>query len=111
MIVEKGCVLAEELGHHYTTYGNILDEKDIRNVKQEKRARNWGYEKLVDIISIINAFNARTRNRYEIAEYLGVTEEFLQEAIDHYKGKYGLCHGVEGYIIRFEPLWVGKMFE
>ena len=23
---EKACVLAEELGHHYTTYGNILDQ-------------------------------------------------------------------------------------
>lgn len=23
---EKACALAEELGHHYTTYGNILDQ-------------------------------------------------------------------------------------
>ena len=25
---EKSCVLAEELGHHYTTVGDILDQSD-----------------------------------------------------------------------------------
>lgn len=40
----KGCILAEELGHYFTTTGNILDSKDFGNVKQEKRARNWAYE-------------------------------------------------------------------
>ncbi|RDY26240.1 hypothetical protein CHL78_014170, partial [Romboutsia weinsteinii] len=28
---EKICVLAEELGHHYTSYGNILDLSDTNN--------------------------------------------------------------------------------
>lgn len=32
---EKRCVLAEELGHHYTTVGDILDQSDIGNRKQE----------------------------------------------------------------------------
>lgn len=36
---EKACVLAEELGHHYTTVGNILDQSDTNNRKQELRAR------------------------------------------------------------------------
>ena len=40
---EKSCVLAEELGHHYTTSGNILDQKNIMNRKQEYRARLYGY--------------------------------------------------------------------
>ena len=26
--VEKTCVLAEELGHHYTSVGNIIDKSD-----------------------------------------------------------------------------------
>ena len=38
---EKACVLAEELGHHYTSYGNILDQSDTSNRKQELRARAW----------------------------------------------------------------------
>lgn len=107
---ERCCVLAEELGHHYTTAGNIIDLKDIRNVKDEKRAKNWAYEKLVGITGLINGFNAGATNRYELAEYLGVTEEFLDEAIKHYKEKYGLWYELDNYILRFEPLVVIKMF-
>ena len=39
---EKACVLAEELGHHHTTVGNILDMSDAGNRKQERQARLWG---------------------------------------------------------------------
>ncbi|GAA0082464.1 MULTISPECIES: ImmA/IrrE family metallo-endopeptidase [Clostridium] len=100
---EKRCILAEELGHHYTSSGNILDNSNISNLKQEKRARNWGYEKLIGIIDIINAFNAGTKNRYEMAEYLEVTEDFLELSIQHYKEKYGVLFEIDNYIIYFEP--------
>ena len=30
----KKCVLAEELGHHYTTVGNILDQSDARSIRR-----------------------------------------------------------------------------
>ena len=36
---EKTCILAEELGHYYTSSGNILDQSNINNRKQEKVAR------------------------------------------------------------------------
>ena len=36
---EKSCVLAEEIGHHCTTAGDILDQTDVMNQKQEYRAR------------------------------------------------------------------------
>ena len=36
---EKACILAEELGHHYTSVGNILDISDPANAKQERQAR------------------------------------------------------------------------
>lgn len=38
---EKACVLAEELGHYHTNYGDVLDQSDIRNRKQEYKARLW----------------------------------------------------------------------
>lgn len=44
---EKACVLAEELGHYYTSTGNILDMEDVRNRKQELRARFWAYNKQI----------------------------------------------------------------
>ena len=37
--IEKSCVLAEELGHYYTTVGDIMDQTDVSNRKQERRAR------------------------------------------------------------------------
>jgi len=108
---EKSCILAEEMGHHYKTHGNILDLKDIRNFKQEKIARNWAYEKLVCIHRLIDAFNLGVHKRYDLAEYLGITEVFLEEAIKHYKEKYGTYYEVDNYIIYFEPhLAILKMF-
>ncbi len=106
---EKACVLVEELGHHYTSFGNIIDLKDIDNVRQEKRARNWGYEKLVGIIDLINAYNKGISGRNNLAEYLSVTEQFLEEVITHYKEKYGVYYEIDNYIIYFEPLTVVKM--
>ena len=44
---EKTCVLAEELGHHHTSVGDIIDMTDIQNRKQERQARLWGYNKLI----------------------------------------------------------------
>lgn len=100
---EKNCILAEEVGHYKKSYGNILDYTDIKNVKQEKIARNWGYEKLVGIIQLINAFEKSIRSKHDLAEYLNVTEKFLEQAIQHYKEKYGTCYEIDMYTIYFEP--------
>ena len=67
---EKACVLAEELGHHYTSVGCILDQTDLANRKQERQARLWGYNKLIGLIGIVHAFNAGCQNKYEIADFL-----------------------------------------
>lgn len=101
--VEKTCVLAEELGHHHTSVGNILDMDDMRNRKQERQARLWGYNKLIGLTGIITAFRAGCQNRHEIAELLGVTEEYLQECIDCYRDKYGVYTEVDNYVIYFIP--------
>lgn len=100
---EKYEVLAEELGHHHTTSGNILNQSNIKNVKQEKRARNWGYEETVGIVQLINAFEKGIRSKYELADYLNITEQYLEQAIHHYKEKYGVCFEIDNYLIYFEP--------
>ena len=100
---EKTCVLAEELGHYYTSTGNILDQTDISNRKQERHARLWAYDKLIGLSGIIRGFEAGCQTRYELAEYLGVTEDFLQEAIDCYTEKYGACVQIDNYLIMFTP--------
>ena len=80
--VEKACVLAEEIGHYHTAVGNIVNLQDIENLKQEQKGRLHGYNRLIGLRGIISAFNAGCQNRYEVAEHLHVTEEYLQEAID-----------------------------
>lgn len=108
--IEKSCVLAEELGHHFTTSGNILDQSNVSNRKQEYRARLYGYNLQIGLIGLVRAFEHGCQNIHEAAEYLEVTEEYLLEAIQCYHQKYGLCATVDNYIVYFEPcLGVVKM--
>lgn len=100
---EKACVLAEELGHHYTSYGNILDQSDTSNRKQELRARAWAYNKQIGLLGLIRAYEHGCRNRFEIAEYLEVTEEVLEECLIFYRNKYGVCANVDNYVVYFIP--------
>lgn len=107
---EKSCVLAEELGHHYTTAGNILDQSSISNRRQENIARTWAYNKMIGLTGIIRSYEHGCRSKHEISEYLGVTEEFLDNAIERYRQKYGEFVPVGNYVIRFEPvLFVNKV--
>lgn len=107
---EKSCILAEELGHHYTSSGDILEQTDVMNRKQEYRARLYGYNLKIGLTGLIRAYESGCRNFYEMAEYLDATEEYLKEAIDCYKSKYGLCVSVDNYIIHFEPFAVMHIF-
>lgn len=107
---EKTCVLAEEMGHHYTTVGNILDMESIQNRKQERQARLHGYNRLIGLAGLIEAYEHGCQNRYEIAEFLGVTDEFLEDCISCYRDKYGIGTTVDNYYIAFIPhLMVGKI--
>lgn len=107
---EKGCVLAEELGHYHTTVGNILDQNNTGNRKQEQRARAWAYNKMIGLIGIIKAYEHGCYSLHETADYLNVTEEFLNEALTYYKNKHGIYTTVDNYIIYFEPsLGIGKL--
>lgn len=101
--VEKACVLAEELGHHYTTYGNILDQSNTSNKKQELRARAWAYNKQIGLLGLIRAYEHGCRNRFEIAEFLEVTEEVLEECLTFYRNKYGMCRSIDNYVMYFIP--------
>ena len=101
---EKTCILAEELGHYYTTVGNIFDQSSAANRKQEMRARAWAYQRGLQLSDIVRAFKYGCRNRYELAEYLGVIEVFLQDGINYYRQKHGPYTKYGDYIIYFEPL-------
>jgi hypothetical protein len=109
---EKNCILAEELGHHYTTVGNIIDFKKIKNAKAEEKARLWAYDDRIGLRGLIKGYEHNCKSRFELAELLEVTEDFLNEAIETYKNKYGQFIKIDNYLITFIPnLNVIRLFE
>ncbi|MGB4437659.1 MAG: hypothetical protein WBJ13_00230, partial [Sedimentibacter sp.] len=74
------------------------------------RARLWAYNKQIGLLGIVHAFEARCKDKHEMAEYLNVTEEFLSEALTCYKSKYAISVKIVNYIIYFEPnLYIMKL--
>lgn len=102
--IEKGCILAEEIGHHLKTVGNILDQSNLMNAKQEKIAREWAYSQLIPLNKFVEAYRNGCVNRFEVADFLNVTEKFLQEALDRYIEKYGKYIHHKGILIYLDPL-------
>ena len=100
---EKACALAEELRHHYTTTGNILDQQNVVNAKQELHARTWAYNECIGLIGIVKAFESGCKSLYEMADYLNVTEDFLKDALESFRRKYGIYTEIDNYFIFFEP--------
>lgn len=96
-------ILAEELGHHYTSVGDILKQNTPNARKQERTARLWAYNKRIGLTGILKAFQNHCTSRYEIAEYLGVSEDTLAEALEYYRQIYGEGVMVDNYLVRFEP--------
>jgi phage protein len=95
--------LAEELEHHYTSYGNILDLNDPACRKQEHLARLRAYDRRVGLSGIILGYRNHCHNLHELAECLEVSEGFLNEALECYREKYGCYTELDGYVIMFEP--------
>lgn len=108
---ERTCVLAEELGHFFTTCGDILDQTSLHNQKQEEKARRWATRALIDPVRFIDAFKMGVGNRWELSQFLDVTEEFINESLVCLKKLHGEHLVINEYIINFDPLWVYKSFE
>ena len=109
--IEKSCILAEELGHHHTSLGNIIDMQSVQNIKQERQSRVWAYDNRIGLTGLIRAFERCCQSRYEVADFLGVTEEFLSDALNYYKVKYGEFTTIDHYVIRFIPtLSIAELF-
>ena len=85
---ERACILAEELGHHHTSVGVIVDLSYAQNRKQERQARIWAYNKQIGLYGLIRAYEHGYKNRYEVAEFLevihsAVTFRDLGEDFEH----------------------------
>ena len=100
---EKACVLAEEIAHHDLNVGDILDQSDAGASQQEHRARMRAFDRLVGLSGIVSCFKAGDRTIWEMADRLEVTEDFLREALEAYRNRYGDGVALDGCWISFEP--------
>lgn len=89
--------------------GTFLDQSKIVNRKQELKAHYWAYERLVPLDKIVQAQKEGIRNRFELANYLGVTEDFLEKALERYKERYGVFTLVNGIALYFDTLGTLEM--
>lgn len=103
--IEKHEVLAEELGHHHTTHGNIANLNDVRNKKLELIARREGFKIIVEPNDLVDAMRHGVNNIYEMAEYLHVSVTTLYEIIEDFKKRYGIGIQVGNYYIQLEPVF------
>ena len=107
---EKHCILAEELGHHETTHGDITNLDYMRNIKLEKVARAWGYEKIISLDKLIECYKMGHTTVEDICLHLEVIPAYLYKAIEKYNERFGLSCTYKGYRIYFDPLNIEKEF-
>lgn len=106
----KADILAEEIGHHDSGCGDIMDQDTLDKRKQEHRARLLAYDRRIGLRGIIECYEHGCRSAYEMAECLGCSEPFLKDALVCYTGKYGKKARLDQYLISFDPLSVMKVF-
>lgn len=101
--IEKKEILAEELAHYRKTNGNILNQKDLRNKKQELVARRESYKILLDPVDIVHAMKYGAQNIYELADYLDITVETLNSILNDLRKQYGVGVRLGNYYLQLEP--------
>lgn len=96
-IAKQREVLAEEIGHYKTTVGNIIDQANSLNRKQELQAREYGCKLLISLDGFIACYKGGIDTPYEVTEFFGVTVPYLWKAIDMYRRKLGVYFTYIGY--------------
>lgn len=79
-------VLAEELGHHFTTSGNLLDDcnnyiEELQKNKKEKKAKLWAADYLISDSEFVQALYDCISTPYDMCEHFNVTDEILRYKI------------------------------
>lgn len=113
--VQNG-ILAEEIGHHETTYGKILgaytndSQNHINDLKQELKARRYGHDLAVPLQKLIDCYEQGVWGHlYDMCLSMGIDRSYFSEVIEDYKVRYGPFVEHNGYVINFEPLDIEKI--
>lgn len=78
------CVLAEEVGHYFTTIGKnepkkgITYRKRVAIDKEEEKAIKWAVDYLIDTARLLQYLSTNLYDRFdELVDYFEVTEEYM----------------------------------
>lgn len=79
-------VLAEELGHHFTSFGDLTTEcfsysDEIKLSKQEKKARLWAANFLISDAEFVQALYDCISTQCDMCDYFNVTDGILKYKI------------------------------
>lgn len=80
-------VLAEEIGHHFTSIGDLTSEcftysETLIKCKYEKLARKWASDFLIQDSELIAALKKGITTTYDLANLFFVTEELIKFKLD-----------------------------
>ena len=82
---EEKTMLAHEVGHIATgSFYNIHSPFDLRE-RSEHHADKWAIKTLIPLDELRSCLRAGIDQRWEIAEYVGVTEELVGKALELYE--------------------------
>ena len=82
--VQERVHLGHELGHCLTgSFYNIHTAVDSRQ-RHENRADKWAVKKLIPVRELDQAVADGHTEIWELAEYFGVTEDFIRKAVCYY---------------------------
>lgn len=103
----KRCVtLAHELGHHYTHPPNLLIASKRTQDKYEHMATTWATNMLLPPFKLVEALKKGIRDVWDLAEYLGVTPEFIEQGLNLLQERYGQSVCINGCCLYFKPIEV-----
>jgi hypothetical protein len=103
-------VLAEEIGHYYTSSGHITNYRDINNMRQEIRARRVGIKLVLPLENLIDCYEkGHWGDLYAMCLHLEIDRSYFEEAIEDYKRQFGSYVKYDGYLIEFEPLKIKRI--
>lgn len=78
------CILAEELGHHFRTAGDLRPRQIFRYrdrlyiSKEEYRALKWAAQYLIPLDKLEKAIEEGLHETWELADHFDVTEEMIK---------------------------------
>lgn len=93
--------LYEEYAHYLYTVGDISNQDNPDNRKQENLARNRAMIMSISLEDIIASYNQGLREYWEVADYLGFSVRYVYKSVQEIKKAYGLTIDYKDYILKF----------